>query len=289
MAEMAEALGYVEQASSYLDRSVAIQEAINEILFLPDQGCYAASRLDGEMVVPAPHAQAWALRYDVVPAEHRASTVQALIRQLSPFFNETGWSVVEPLGMSATLDALATTGRTSAALSLIRERYGDLIAQGATTWWEVYTPNQDRGQSLSHSWGGSPTWFLSSHVLGGTVSGPNRWRVAPHPGDLKSAQGAVPLGTGLLSIDWQRPRCGQFHLNVAAPQGTAGDILLPTTRQDAHVLLNGETIWDNGPAGEQPIEMTSKGLFLSEVVGGEHVLSFSHTCYSTFFPYLARR
>jgi alpha-L-rhamnosidase len=288
MADLATALGMNAQAQSYQDRSTAVQTAINTVLFLPDQGSYAASRLNGEIVSPSIHAQAWALRYDVVPAERRSSTVEALIGRLSPFFGDKGWSVVEPLGMYGVLEALGDAGQTGEAMGLIRERYGDLLAQGATTWWELFTPNQTRSNSLSHAWGGSPTWFLSSHVLGGTATGPAEWRVAPHPGNLTYAQGSVPLGTDVLGIDWQHPQCGKLELTVNAPAGSEGSVLLPVTRHDAKVTLNGITIWQDGQVAEQPIRMTERGLWIESLTGGDYAFSVSFECYRSFLPYVVQ-
>jgi alpha-L-rhamnosidase len=284
MGEMAEALGDAGQAQSYFERSAAVEEAINALLFLPDQGCYAASRLDGELIAPSPHAQAWALRYGIVPPERRESTAHALIQQLSPFFDEDGWAVIEMLGMYTVLQALTGTGRTLEALDLIRDQYGNLLNQGATTWWELLTPNQGRGHSLSHAWGGSPTWFLSSYILGGTATGPNQWSVAPHPADLEYAEGAIPLGSDLLEIAWQHPGCDQFNLALSAPPGSSGEILLPIRRYDALVALDGITIWDNGPTGEHPVAMTEGGLLVDEVDGGAHQVSASFTCHRLFLP-----
>jgi alpha-L-rhamnosidase len=288
MGEMAEALGYVQQAQTYFDRSSQVETTINEVLFLRQQGCYAASRLNGEIVPPSPHAQAWALRYGVVPAEARDSVVRALIQELSPFFDQQGSSVVEPPGMAAVLEALSETARTGEALDLIRARYGELIAQGATTWWELYAPNPDRSHSLSHVWGGSPTWFLSSHVLGGVVTGPAGWRVAPHPADLAYARGAVPMGTDALEIEWQHPQCGDFSLIFTAPTATAGEVLLPIARQDALVTLDGATIWADGPAGAATASLTGEGLLIAGVTGGRHEISASFTCFSLSLPLIRR-
>jgi len=288
MGDMAEAMGDHGQAQAYESHSAAVQAAINDVLFLPEQGCYATSRLNGELVPPGPHAQAWALRYGIVPAERRSSVVRALIRHLHPFFNEQGWSVVEPLGMFYVLEALSGTNATMAGLNLVRERYGDLISQGAATWWELYTPNQRRDNSLSHAWGSSPTWFLSSHVLGGLATGPTTWRVAPHIANLAAAQGNVPLAGGTLEIAWLYPSCGQFYLTMAAPQNTAGEILLPVSHQGAQVMFDGLLVWDGGPTGQYPAEMTADGLLLTSVDGGTHQVTAAFSCHLAFLPLVAR-
>lgn len=186
--------------------------------------------------------------------------------------------------MFSVLEGLAVGNATPAALALIRAPYGEMLAQGATTWWELYTPNQTRSHSLSHAWGASPTWFLSRHVLGGLVLDPARWRVAPHPGGLGYAQGSVPMASGTLNVAWQIPGCGQLELSVASPEGTSGDVLLPIHRFDAQVILDGVTIWDGGPLGQQAVEMTADGLLISGVADGPHEISVSFACYVTWLP-----
>jgi alpha-L-rhamnosidase len=288
MGEMAQALGHAQEAQTYFERGSQVEETINEVLFLPQQGCYAASRLNGEIVPCSPHAQAWALRFSVVPGEVRDSVVRALIQELSPFFDQQGWPVVEPAGMAAVLEAFAETARTGEALDLIRTCYGELIAEGATTWWELYVPNPDRSHSLSHAWGGSPTWYLSSHVLGGVVTGPAEWRVAPHPANLTYARGAVPMGTDALEIEWQHPRCGDFSMILTAPAATAGEVLLPIAREDALVTLDGATIWAGGPVGAATANLTGEGLRIAGLAGGRHEISASFTCYSLSLPLILR-
>jgi alpha-L-rhamnosidase len=134
MGEIAASLGDSSQGQAYAAQAVAVRHTIHEILFLPHEGRYAASRLDGALVAASPHAQAWALRYGVVPVEHRKSVVKGLVGQLFPFFNEKGRSAVEPLGMFSVLEALGQVGASREALDLIREVYGDLLRRGATTW-----------------------------------------------------------------------------------------------------------------------------------------------------------
>jgi alpha-L-rhamnosidase len=284
LGELAQALGDGVRAQYYSDMSTAIRERMNDLLYLPAEGCYATSRLDGTVVAPSVHAQAWALRYDVVPPEARASTVAALTRQLEPFFGAEGFSATESMGMFYVLEGLAEGGATTAALALIRERYGAMLAQGATTWWELYTPRQTRGNSLSHSWGASPTWFLSSHVLGSTVLDPTRWRVAPHPGDLRFAQGSVPMGSGTLDVAWQVPGCGELRLTVVSPQGTRGEVLLPVYRFDAQVIMDGTILWDGGPLTQHAMEMSGDGLLISGISDGPHEILVSSTCYATWLP-----
>jgi alpha-L-rhamnosidase len=275
--EMGIALDDHTRGSAYLAKSQAVTEAINRRLYVDEHGCYAASRRDSELVAPSPHAQAWALRYDIVPRARQDAVARCLADQLDPFFNEEGWTVVETYGMFWTLEALARTDQTTVALDLIRAQYGRLLDQGATTWWEVFTPNQGRGQSLSHVWGSSPTWFLSTHVLGGQVLGPTRWRIAPHLGGLERASGALPMPGGSIEIDWVQERCGELEVTFAAPGETSGEILLPVAA-DARVTLDGVLIWDGGPVHLDTAHMMPQGLQVTELAGGSHHLSALFPC-----------
>jgi alpha-L-rhamnosidase len=281
--EMSIALGKNERGRTYAAKSQAVAAAINQHLYLPEQGCYAASRLDGEWIDPSPHAQAWALRYGIVPREHQDAVSKCLIDQLDPFFDEHDEAVVEIYGMFWVLEALARADQTAAALDLIREQYGRLLDQGATTWWEVFTPHQVPGHSLSHAWGGSPTWFLSSHVLGGQVLGPTRWRIAPHGADLERVSGALPMANGRLEIDWRHQECGDLSITFSAPDTTSGQVLLPIVA-DAQVLLDGVLIWDGGPVNLDTVRMTSKGLLVTELNGKRHTLAASFPCHEIWIP-----
>jgi alpha-L-rhamnosidase len=284
MGDMAQALGDGIQAQHYRDKSAIVAQRINDVLFLPDEGCYATSCLDGVLIAPTPHAQAWALRYQVVPVERRASTTAALSRLLVPFFSPEGTAVTGPLGMFSILEGLGVGNATATALILIRERYGEMLALGASTWWEGYSPRLSRGHSLSHAWGASPTWFLSSHVLGGRVLSPTTWQVAPHPGLLRYAQGSVPMGSSTLDVAWQLPACGRLDVSLTSPPGTAGDVLLPLHRIDSQVIMDGIVLWDGGPVAEAPVEMTSDGLLISDVAGGHHEILVSFVCHVTLMP-----
>ena len=50
----------------------------------------------------------------------------------------------------------------------------------------------------------------------------------------------------------------------------------------------GMAIWDDGPTGEHPVEMTEVGLLVDEVGEGEHQVSASFTCHLMFLPLAAK-
>ena len=121
--------------------------------------------------------------------------------------------------------ALCRAGRFDLVLALMRERYGRMLARGATTLWESYDPTA----SLCHGFSATPVYQLSTEVLGISPLAPGfkRFLVRPQLGDLQYAHGVFPTVHGDIEIHWQ---CGADHvdLDVTVPFGTAAEFLPPS-------------------------------------------------------------
>ena len=91
-------------------------------------------------------------------------------------------------------EALARHGRLGEALRLMRERYGPMLARGATTLWESFEPTA----SLCHGFSATPTYQLSRRILGVAPAAPGFATVAlaPDLADLEHASGVVPTPFG---------------------------------------------------------------------------------------------
>lgn len=278
MGEMAGALDDIVLADKYMQKSVIIQNRLNQGFFMPETGSYITSRYGGEIRPPRPHAQAYIVRYGIAPGARQERVVQAMVAQMTPFLNSQGWAAVEMYGMFWVLEALGQTWQTQPALTLIRKQYGRLLSQGMTTWPELITTNQDHSHSLSHAWGGSPTWYLSTYVLGAQVIDKTTWRIAPQPGDLHYAQGEVPTPMGTLVISWTRQTAEIFALDVKAPLRTRGSILLPDVTAETRVWFNQQLVWDAGPlVGKPKVTLEDRGLHIAPLSGGDYQI---RVCFS---------
>jgi hypothetical protein len=107
------------------------------------------------------------------------------------------------------------------------------------TMWENIGPDgtaTEARTSLAHGWASGPTSILVSDVLGVQPVSPGyqTFTVAPHPGRLRWARGAVPTPYGPILVRWNN--CRHFSLTVAAPPRTTAVIDLPGGR---HVTLAG--------------------------------------------------
>jgi alpha-L-rhamnosidase len=131
-------------------------------------------------------------------------------------------------------DSVAT-GDTADAERLLHLTWDQMIDPGnpffTGTMWEnigVDGTATDARTSLAHGWASGPTPIMTGYVLGvqPTDPGYQTFTVAPHPGSLQWAEGAVPTPYGRIFVRWARDG-RRLWLTVAAPPGTTTFIELP--------------------------------------------------------------
>jgi hypothetical protein len=112
--------------------------------------------------------------------------------------------------------ALARAGMFEVALSQMRDRFGPMLAKGATTLWESFRPSA----SLCHGFSASPTHQLSRRMLGVAPASPGfaAIRVAPDLAGLDWARGTYPSATGDIEVSLEAD-AGGFTAQVTSPPG----------------------------------------------------------------------
>jgi hypothetical protein len=129
--------------------------------------------------------------------------------------------------------ALCRASRFDLALGLMRERFGRMLARGATTLWESYDPTA----SLCHGFSATPVYQLSTAVLGvyPTAPGFTHFHVRPHLGDLQSARGLFPTVKGDIEVEWTRGTdC--VDIEVAVPDETQAEAMAPLGYVGGHTI-----------------------------------------------------
>lgn len=285
-AALAEAVGDEDQAEVYHQRAERVKEQLNKLLYLASQQRYASSRIGEVLISPSPHAQAWPLAYGAVPGEKEEAAVSALLGLLS---SDPSQPNVEIYGMYWVLRALGESGHIPEALDLIRRYYGRLIDLGATTWWEGFNAHTRYDASLSHGWGGAPTWFLTNDLLGARQVGPNQWKVRPALVGVKSVSGTLPLGENILTVIWRRPDCEQAFLTIVSPPGSTGEIVLPSINSTAAITLNGVLVWENGTPLANFVSSSSEGIHIGSLSDGIYQLEICQRCFLSYLPLILTR
>ncbi len=114
------------------------------------------------------------------------------------------------------LAALLDHGETEFVLDQYRKCWGWALAQGWTTWPEVF----DARWSLCHEWSGCPSWQLTRYILGFKSRfdlGENVYDVNIHSGDLRSASGDIPMPSGQkFHVEWAATQ-SNIRLTVTTP------------------------------------------------------------------------
>lgn len=166
------------------------------------------------------HTSFLALRYDVIGPENAP---HALANMLHP--PEGMVKVGSPFAMMYFYEALEKAGQYAPIVQSIYDCYLPMLADGATTVWEVFPASGDRPEgfptrSHTHAWSSAPLYFLSRVVLGirQVETGGQAYEVSPYLGDLRWAAGGVATARGPLRVEWRREG-SRLLVTMLAPEG----------------------------------------------------------------------
>ena len=123
--------------------------------------------------------------------------------------NDSVMPITTPYMRFYELEALCALGEQNRVINEIRNYWGGMLLEGATTFWETYDPQEKYpqrlamyghryGKSLCHAWGASPIYLLGKYFLGikPLKPGYKEWECHPCLGDLKWMRGDVPTPNG---------------------------------------------------------------------------------------------
>lgn len=229
-AELARLLGAEDLAASWEALGDRMATAINTFFWDESRNAYRdCIRYDGELSpVFSQQTQTAAFLSGVaamIPG--RAERCRAVIDQAPEGFVTAG----SPFFMCFVLETLAREGDSARLVQTIRDYWGIQIEAGATTFWEMYYPTQERHtRSHCHGWSAAPTFFLTQQVTGvrPLTPGYKTILVRPEPGDLRWAHGRVPTPAGDVECWWRKGE-ETFELRLESPIGVPVRIELPYT------------------------------------------------------------
>jgi hypothetical protein len=120
------------------------------------------------------------------------------------------------------IEALFRAGLANKALDDIRDYYGSMLDQGATSTWERLDlqagspPIENHPVSLCHGWGAGPAYHLPAYALGIKPSSErrSRLRISPSLGDLDWAEGGTALSEGELFVRWEQRDSLRGYLEI---------------------------------------------------------------------------
>lgn len=155
------------------------------------------------------------------------------------------------------VSAMAEMGHRQAALKWIRDYWGAMTDEGATSFWEGYSRDWYKGSdfhaslqadaqsgyriSLAHGWSSGVTPWLMEQVLGihARSAGFSRVFIRPDLIDLQWAKGAEPTPHGLLGVGIRKDNMGDV-VTVDLPAGVEASVSVPVASATATLLVNGK-------------------------------------------------
>ncbi|MGC9198109.1 MAG: alpha-L-rhamnosidase C-terminal domain-containing protein [Acidobacteriaceae bacterium] len=191
--------------------------------------------------------------------------------------------IITPYYNYYVVSAMAKMGHRQAALNWIRQYWGGMTNEGATSFWEGYDPAWYKGidfhaslqadnmsgyrVSLAHGWSSGVTPWLMEQVIGIRAAGPGLSTVNIRPDliDLSWAEGGEPTPRGLLTVSIHKQN-GYVSV-VSLPPGTTANISVPVSTPTSHVEVNGQ------PMSVRSAENGKRALLVLNAPGRYTILS----------------
>lgn len=128
--------------------------------------------------------------------------------------NPDALKITTPYMRFYELEALCQLGEHEYVLNEMRDYWGGMLREGATTFWEKYNPRESGtqhlamygrpyGKSLCHAWGASPIYLLGRYYMGiePLKEGYEEFVIRPRLGGLQWMRGSVPTPYGQIELE----------------------------------------------------------------------------------------
>jgi hypothetical protein len=164
--------------------------------------------------------------------------------------------IITPYYNDYVIRAMAKMGHRKAAMNWIRQYWGGMINEGATSYWEGYDPSWYKGYdfheslqadnttgfhtSLAHGWSSGVTPWLMRQVLGiePTAGGFAKVNIRPDLIDLQWAKGGEPTPHGMLNVSIRKD--DGYVTKIELPADVAARVSVPVAGAHAQVTVNGK-------------------------------------------------
>ncbi len=238
-------LGDAEDAKRSEQQASRLLSAAREHLADSSDGTYGSTWQLNAMAITSGVApsQSYATIWSSVLSHVQQATPEA--QAVSPYFNDY------------VLNAMAETGHRKEALTWMRQYWGGMLAEGATSFWESYDLRWPKDNphlslqadgtsgyfvSLAHGWSSGPAVWLMEQMLGIRPAAPGFRKVAIRPDlmGLAWAKGQQPTPQGPIKIALEEKLGIQITLDL--PDGEDAEVSVPLMRQAAGIFVNGQHV-----------------------------------------------
>ena len=208
--------------SDYRIKAEELRNKIKQTFWSYEQKAYYHAIEDGIMnkqITKFPNM--FAILYGLAYEEERREIMRSVM------LNPNIPAITTPYMRFYELETLLIDGHHEQVLQEMRDYWGGMLREGATSFWEKYVPSETGrqhlamygrpyGKSLCHAWGASPIYLLGKYFLGvrPTKPGYEEFEIRPVLGNLEWMDGDVPTPHGMIHVKMTR-----HEVKVLATEG----------------------------------------------------------------------
>lgn len=199
------------------DLSTQIERAINRIFYRADKGLFLNRVPKNEDAPFSELTHSLACHYMELTDE-QLDSLRA--KMLMPGALKPASLGMKLYKFNALDRLLADQGKSS--LEIIREEWGYMLSEGATSFWETIkgAADFDGAGSLCHGWAATPAVYLLSEILGIKPLSPGfrTFALSPKFAPIDFIKGTIPTPAGLIYARWRRTG-DHLQIRLRHPQG----------------------------------------------------------------------
>ena len=194
-------------SAEYTKKAEELKIKINEFFWNEEKGAYIDNFESGRNNVTR-HANIFAILFDYANEKQQKSIIKNVL------LNDNVEQIKTPYFKFYELEALCKIGELNVVLDRMRKYWGGMLREGATTFWEEYTPELSGreqygmygdkfGKSLCHAWGASPVYLIGRYFLGVRPTSPGyaSFDVNPRLEMFDEIEAEVPVNGGTVHIE----------------------------------------------------------------------------------------
>lgn len=222
MAVSAKIAGESGDEKQYQKLADDLKDKLFDVFWDEEGNVMKHQRIDGEVQdMVTRYANMFGIFFNYFDEEQKQSLKNKVL------LNDDILEITTPYMRFYELEALCAIGEQEFVLDEIRDYWGGMLEQGATSFWEKYDPKQSGnehlemygrpyGKSLCHAWGASPIYLFGKYYFGvqPTSAGYKTYEVKPNLGGLKWMEGKVPTPNGEVEL-----YCSTKEIKVQASEG----------------------------------------------------------------------
>ncbi len=272
-ASLADVIGEAATAAQWRDEAETVRQAANRYLWSEELGTFADFRREEILSRrTSEDGLALAVLFGLAEGERAAAALDRLrekhwtpygslhldrpyLEDEPDYVKTLHGNYIAPMINGYEIAAHFSQDRVADGLELARRCFGNMIRQGATTFWESVDLESGRMASAAgsqcHSWTGLIAYLLQSYVLGIRPATPGfqTCLVSPHVGPLGMAAGVVPTPNGLVAVQLEQLLSAserRLVVKCSTPNTVAPVAILRPTRANTRVRLDGKLLFEDG-------------------------------------------